>query len=107
MVSNTKIIMSFSRWDTTSGRCERPKGVKDPRQIEPQGSICRETLRYAQSDMLRSISSKLDIHCSRQEKLPVNCPVYNHPIEMKELVKRGETLEEVEKVVGSFESCLQ
>ena len=47
----------------------RPQGVtlapgasagENPRHIEPQSSMCRETLRYAQSDMLESISSNLD-----------------------------------------------
>src|SRR6266511_4704303 len=66
------MIMSFYR--RTPVRCERLQGVKNPRQIEPQSSICRETLtctgvrrkcRYAQSDMLESISSNLDTPCKR------------------------------------------
>jgi len=32
---------------------------ENPQEIEPKGSISWETLRYAQSDMLQGISSKL------------------------------------------------
>ena len=59
--------MSFSRRDTASGRCERPKGVKNPCGFEPIGSKPQETLRIRshRSGVLRwgdmkTLSSKLD-----------------------------------------------
>jgi hypothetical protein len=51
------MIMSFYRG--TPVRCERPKGVKNPRGFLPNGRNPWETLRYAQCD-IAYITSKLD-----------------------------------------------